>query len=264
MGMTVCSLASGSSGNATLVGAGGARVLVDAGVSCKRICQELEGLGVHPAELSGILVTHEHVDHIRGIRVLSRRFGLPVYANAGTWAAMADQLQLPAASVRVFDTAHDFYIDDIAVESFAIPHDAAEPVGYCLHSGTHKVALATDIGHMTDDIAERLLGSSLVLLESNHDVQMVLDGPYPERLKRRILGRKGHLSNLEAGQTLLRLAKSGVRHALLGHLSQHNNIPELAYQTVAASLMAGGAVLGQDLTVDMTWRDRAGALYTLR
>lgn len=264
MPFVFCPLFSGSSGNCVYLAAGNTRLLIDAGMPAKAILGALETLGVSPAELSGILITHEHSDHIRGVGPLSRKFDVPVYANLGTWTAMESKLgEVHARNQRVFRTGEDFYVRDIGVEPFSIPHDAAEPVGFSLLHQGRKVAVATDLGHIQPGWMRAVSGADLLLLESNHDPRMLENSRYPHYLKSRIRGRKGHLSNDDCGKALCDLVASGVRTCILGHLSHENNMPELAYQTVRGALAEHHIFCGQDFRLDMAWRDRMGNFYTI-
>ncbi|MHC1785548.1 MAG: MBL fold metallo-hydrolase [Christensenellales bacterium] len=265
MKLTFCSLNSGSNGNATYVAAGNTRILIDAGLSGRSIVGALETIGVLPETLSGILVTHEHIDHIKGVGALSRKYHLPVYANAATWEKMARIVGEVAAPLRrVFETDLDFYVGDLAVMPFSIPHDTVEPVAFRVYAGARSVAVATDMGHVTKRTLKHLAGTDLVLLESNHDIDMLTHNDrYPEQLKRRILGNRGHLSNLACADTLMRLYETGVSKALLGHLSQDNNTPELAMRTVSETLSHEGLRPGRDVLLEMTWRDHPSGFYTL-
>lgn len=264
MSFVFCPLFSGSSGNCLYLAAGNTRLLIDAGMPAKAILTALETLGVSPAELSGILITHEHSDHIRGVGPLSRKYDVPVYANLGTWTAMESKLgEVPSRNQRVFRTGEDFYVREIGVEPFPIPHDAAEPVGFSLLHHGRKVAVATDLGHIQQGWMRAVAGADLLLLESNHDLRMLENSRYPQYLKSRIRGRKGHLSNGDCGKALCDLVASGVRTCILGHLSQENNMPELAYQTVRDALTEQQIICGQDFRLDMAWRDRMGNFYTI-
>ncbi len=265
MNLALCSLSSGSSGNVSFVAAGNTRLLVDAGLTGRRVMELLNGIDVLPETLSGILVTHEHIDHVKGVGVLARKFRIPVYANEKTFEAMYKTVgEIPPWQRRYFDTGDDFYIGDLAVTPFGISHDAAEPVGFRLYYGGRSVALATDMGIMPKKVVQQLAGADLVLIESNHDPELLRHNPhYPERLKRRILGNKGHLSNMACAEALMTLGETGVRHALLGHLSHENNTPELAMGTVTEQLKEKGVLNGRDIHIDMTWRDRAGGMYTV-
>lgn len=261
-----CPLFSGSAGNAIYIGTENTHILVDAGLSGKRVEQALCQIGVRPDQLSAILVTHEHSDHIRGIGVLARRHRLPVYANEGTWAAMEGMLgEVPASQRRVFYNERDFYIGPIGVEPYCIPHDAADPVGYCFYMGEKKISIATDLGHTKPEILDRIAESDILLLEANHDVDMLERcARYPASLKRRIRGRRGHLSNEQCAQALLTLVERGVGCAVLGHLSDQSNTPELAYGSVTAYLTQNGVHPGRDIQIGMAWRDHAGDLLNIR
>lgn len=264
MEIRFCSLFSGSSGNAQYIGCGDTHLLVDAGVSGARVSAELAKIGLSCKQLSGILVTHEHSDHIAGVGVLSRRFDLPVYASQGTWAAMAGKLgSIAPHNVRPFDAMQDFYLGELNVMPFQIPHDAADPVGFSFTSGAVKVSIATDLGCVKESWMRFVEGSDLVLLEANHDVEMLKAGPYPYDLKQRILGKRGHLSNEDCALALVELAGRGVRQVLLGHLSRENNFPELAYETVALGLRQAGIAPGADLLLNMAYRDRMSGLFAV-
>lgn len=227
-----CSLFSGSSGNSIYIDVSGTKILFDAGLSGVKIEKALGTIGVTADELSAVFVSHEHIDHVRGVGVLSRRYNLPVYANEKTWLAMESLVgKVGAANICYFKTGEELRIGEANVRAFSTPHDAAESVGFCVSDGDKRVAIATDIGHMTDGILNCLMGCELVLLESNHDLRMLEVGSYPYPLKRRIKGDFGHLSNDAAGEVAVRLAKSGTKRLFLGHLSQENNYPELAYIT---------------------------------
>ena len=258
-------LFSGSNGNSILVEMDDACILIDAGVSGSRIVHALESLGVAPGMISGILITHEHSDHVQGACILSRKYDIPLYATRGTWAAMAGRMgRLSPSNVRELRALQDFYIGRISVLPFPLPHDAAEPVGYSVACGGRRVAVATDIGHVKGDWLEAVSGCDLVLLESNHDVNMLKAGRYPYELKRRILGNYGHLSNDAAAGVAVKLAKSGVGHIVLGHLSGENNFPELALRTVHDALLAEGFSPGVDIGLDVAKRNEPNGAYTLR
>lgn len=257
-------LFSGSSGNSVYVRLGETRLLVDAGVSASRVTGALEALGVSPDSLDAILVTHEHTDHAQGVGVLSRRYHLPVYATQGTWNGMCAKIgRVAPENRRVVTDDHDFFIGCASVTPFVIPHDAAEPVGYAFAAPGFRVAVATDLGHLSEDWLRPLYGSDVVLLEANHDPDMLAAGRYPYELKRRIRGQFGHLANEQAGEAALRLVKEGVRQIILGHLSAENNFPELAWRTVADALDAAGIAPGEDVGLTVARRDGAEAVYHL-
>ena len=244
MELTFCPLFSGSSGNALYVGCDKTKLLIDAGMSGAKIASELSRIGVHPSELDALLITHEHADHIAGVGVMSRKYGLPVYANEDTWAAMERKVGAIAPENRCyFTTGEDFYLGDFSILPFGTSHDAADPVGFALEAGRMRVAIATDLGSLKESWLSHLRGCDLVLLESNHDVAMLQAGGYPYELKRRILGPHGHLSNDDAGLAAVDLAKSGTRCLVLGHLSGENNTPDLALQSVTSTLESSGVRL---------------------
>ncbi len=264
MQMRFSPLFSGSNGNAIYVEMGDARVLIDAGVSGTRVVNALKTQGVTPEMLDGILITHEHSDHVQGAGILSRKYDIPLYATRGTWAAMADKLgRVSPSNVREVRALEDFYIGRLSVMPFRLPHDAAEPVGYCMSTFGRRVAVATDIGHLKGEWLEAVTKCDLVLLESNHDVGMLKAGRYPYELKRRILGSHGHLSNEDAARAAVKLAESGVGHIVLGHLSGENNFPELALRTVHDALEAEGIRPGVDIGLDVARRNEPNGVYTL-
>lgn len=262
MNFKVCSLFSGSSGNSTYIGTEKTHILVDAGLPGKSIISALRHIGIDSRELKGILITHEHSDHIKGAGVLSRMLNIPIYANEETWNAMQDKIgQVAPYNRRIFYNNMDFYIDDVNIQPYKIPHDAADPVGFSLYYQNRKVSIITDLGHTNNKLIKTVMDSDLVILEANHDTDMLMAGPYPMHLKKRIQGRKGHLSNKDSGLALLEMIKGRVTHVLLAHLSRENNYPQLAYQTVTDILVSNGVQPGKDIQVDMTYRDRASNLY---
>lgn len=262
--MRLCSLYSGSSGNSIFVASDSTKILSDAGLSAKKIIEALCSIGEKPGELNGILVSHEHIDHIRGAGILSRKFNLPIYASEGTWQAMGEMIgPVMEYNRRVFSSYEPFMIGDIEVRPFPIPHDANEPVGYSYSNNGKKVTIATDIGHISIELLHYLEDSDLLLLESNHDLEMLKVGPYPWNLKQRIAGDNGHLSNEAAGKVIAYMAEKGTKRFLLGHLSKENNFPELAYQTVCNALCEKCLHAGTDVMVDVALRDRVGKVIEL-
>lgn len=266
MEMIFCPLYSGSSGNALFVQYGETRLLIDAGKSGKMIADALRYIGVDPASLNGILITHEHSDHIQGAGVISRKYNLPIYATQGTWQAMESKIgKISEGMRRTFDKTQDFYLGQIGVVPFAIPHDAADPVGFRLYGGGASIATATDLGYFPARVKDAIAGSDLVLLESNHDPDMLRNNEhYSALLKKRILSNKGHLSNQACAEALVALVNTGVKNVILGHLSGENNKPELALSTSENMAELEGIRLGIDLHLDLAWRDRVGGVYTLR
>ena len=257
-------LFSGSSGNATYVGCDDAQILVDAGVSGTRVSQELARIGVDPAKLDAILVTHEHADHIKGIGILSRKYDLPVFATPGTWAGMAPKIGPVAENNRIFiEREQDFFIGSINVTPFPTPHDAAEPVGFTFELGGAKLAIATDLGCPRDSWLKYVMGADAVLLESNYDQDMLETGRYPYDLKKRIASRHGHLSNDDAGKVAIDLIRSGARQIILGHLSKENNFPELAMRSCEYALEQAGLSPHIDALLAVASRDGNSGMFSV-
>lgn len=253
-------LASGSSGNSILVSTGQHRLLVDAGLSGKGISELLCQVGVGGDQIDAILITHEHIDHIKGAGILSRRYNIPIYANERTWAAAEACIgKLGAANRKVFSSP--FSLGTMDIQPFAIPHDAADPVGYVIRAGKEQMAVATDMGHITEEVLQALKGVPHIVLESNHDLEMLKFGPYPWPLKQRIMGPHGHLSNDDCGACVVRLAEACTPCIYLAHLSKDNNVPELAYLTVKNTVEESGLRLNCDVRLELTYRDRATQLF---
>lgn len=232
-----CSLYSGSTGNSSLVQTNNTKILIDAGESAKKISEALASLNIEPTQIDGILITHEHSDHIKGLGTFSKKYNVPVYANIETWNAMSKQKEkLNNENIKYF-TFDKFRIGDLSILPFSIPHDAANPCGFNIFYNDKKISVATDIGHMTKDIVNNLCNSSFILLEANYDPNILKCSSYPYSLKQRISGPNGHLSNDAAGETISYLAKHGLNTVMLGHLSKENNFPELAYKTVVEQLI---------------------------
>ena len=259
-----CSLFSGSSGNAIFLRVDDTRILIDAGISARRITNALAEIGEDASQLNSIIVTHEHSDHSCGLGVMSRRFRLPIFANAKTWAVMSGlACEISSENVRLFENDTDFEIDGIVIRSFAIPHDAADPVGFNMFAHDRKITVATDIGHINMALLENFTGSDIILIESNHDVEMLRVGRYPWYLKQRILSDSGHLSNEMAGKVVCYLAEKGTQRFVLGHLSKENNFPELAYQTVSSELLLKEITPGKDIELFVALRDKVGLVHEL-
>jgi phosphoribosyl 1,2-cyclic phosphodiesterase len=229
------SLVSGSSGNCSLISDGKTTLLVDCGLSAKKLEEALLKAKVNPNDITAMLITHEHSDHIKGAGVVSRKYNLPVYATLKTHEYM-DLGKIDNRNIKYINPDVDFEIGTIGVRPFSIPHDAADPVGYNFFTGNKKLSLATDIGIMNDNVLEHISGSLAVLLESNHDVDMLRSGPYPLSLKHRILSCDGHLSNADCAKTLAHLASCGLRCAVLAHISEHNNTPLMARACAVSEL----------------------------
>lgn len=241
MPVTVTILGSGSSGNCTYLETGDTRILVDAGFSGRQIRQKLAGIGRTPETLTGILVTHEHSDHVNGLAALGGKTGIPVYANRLTRDAVQHSLEANL-NWRIFETGTSFDIGDVGIDAFSIPHDAQDPVGFLLRTNAGNVGFLTDLGHVTRLVIERVRPSHVLVLESNHDVKLLQDDVRrPWSLKQRILSRHGHLSNEAAADAARDILHADLRHLYLGHLSRDCNRPELAFETMTRRLQELGA-----------------------
>lgn len=258
-----CSLSSGSSGNCQYVEAGGTRILVDSGFSGRRIEGLLSEIGVGPDTIDYILVTHEHIDHVKGAGVMSRRYDIPIVANKGTWEGMEKLVgKIDDKNRRIITTNVDFELRDMGIKAFDIFHDAQEPVGYNIFYKNKKISIITDTGRVNKEIEDNLRGSDLYLLESNHDTEMLMNGSYPYYLKERIKGELGHLSNEDAGGILKNILNEKREKVLLGHLSRDNNNPHLAKLTIAQDLESSGMDMNS-VELDLTHRDRPSKIYNL-
>ncbi len=237
--MKVCVLASGSSGNATLVATSRTRILIDAGLSFRELSNRLRAIGEDPREISAVLVTHEHNDHISGLPVLAKMLKVPIYLTSLTAPAIAWNEVTPR--VETFQAGCRFTVGDIEVDSFTIPHDSTDPVAYVFRAEGLKVAVVTDLGYIPESVKYQLRSAQLLVLESNHDLEMLKVGPYPWLVKQRVMGRKGHLSNDDVSQFIRQDLDPETSTLVLAHLSQTNNHPELV------RLVAGQALAGRSL-----------------
>jgi len=234
MGVLVSVLASGSRGNSAIVESSSTRILVDAGVSCREIFKRMKAVGDDPHSLSAILVTHEHTDHVYGLLVLARKLGIPVFMTGATHQAWERSIRDATGEppdiepVEFFASGRCFQIGDIAVTSFTIPHDAADPVGFTFRAEGVKIALATDLGYIPASVCDQLRGCDVLMLESNHDVEMLRTGPYPWSVKQRVMSRVGHLSNEALANFFATDYDGNASYIVLAHLSEQNNHPELA------------------------------------
>lgn len=266
MDMYFCPLYSGSSGNALFCQYGDTRLLIDAGRAGKQIEEAMASVGIAPETLSGLLITHEHSDHIQGAGVMARRYHLPVYATQETWRAMQGKIgKIPGDLIRTVQSGKSFWLGEIGVEPFSIPHDAADPVGYRLWGGNISLSTATDLGEFTENVYSSIAGSTLVLLESNHDPDLLRANPrYSPVLKARILGDHGHLSNEACARALLRLVAAGTKHVVLGHLSGENNTPALARKVSETALMREDIRPGEDIRLQVALRDEVSSIFQLK
>ena len=240
--MELIVFASGSTGNCCLIRRGGTGVLVDAGISARRIRASLAEAGVSPGELSAILITHEHSDHIKGLSVLLRSAPVPVYAPEAAAACLRRTVEGAQRLVRSIEAEAPLAVGPFEIVAFPTPHDTPQSVGYRVTADGRSVAVATDTGCVTETMLRHLRGADVALIEANHDVVMLRDGSYPPYLKRRILSSRGHLSNDDCARLAAELAASGTRRIVLGHLSRENNLPAVAERTVCRALEGSGAV----------------------
>jgi phosphoribosyl 1,2-cyclic phosphodiesterase len=265
MGLRFSILASGSTGNAMVVANDEVKVLIDAGLSAKRIEQLLQEREVTAKDFDAILVTHEHSDHIKGLGAVARKYDLPIYANEKTWEALNQQIGAIAEDKQhILDTGAMMEIGSMQIESYGISHDAAEPVGYCFYDGEEKLSLATDLGYMSGKVKEQIQDSDVLILESNHDIELLRMGKYPWNIKRRILGDMGHLSNVAAGEGLSEVLSSRTKRVYLAHLSRDHNMMDLARMTVGNIMQDNGIDCAEErVSLKDTYYDRATPWDTL-
>ena len=263
--MIFCSLYSGSSGNSIFVSSGKTNILIDAGLPGKKIDEALKSIDKNPSSIDGIFVTHEHSDHIKGVGILSRKYDIPIYANDKTWSAMESSLgKIKEHNIKIMDRRSVVHIGDLDVKSFVTPHDAIAPVGYTITNKNKKVSIATDFGVFTREIYDNIKESDVILLESNHDVNMLQVGIYPYYLKQRILGQKGHLSNDNAGRLLGEILHDDMKAVMLGHLSKENNYEALALATVCAEITMGdNPYKAEDFPIQIAKRDEPSQLIAV-
>ncbi len=265
--MRFLSIASGSSGNCTYVGTERTHVLVDAGVSGKKIEEGLKKADLCSKDLDAVLVTHEHGDHIKSLGMLMRKYKIPIYTTGGTADALLRSGclgNIPEGLIHEIREDEPFEIEDLRVRAFTVPHDAAQPVGYRLESGNQSVGIVTDLGKYGKYIIDNLQKLDILLLEANHDVRMLQVGKYPYILKQRILGDRGHLSNEDAGKMLCSLLHDDLKAVFLGHLSKENNYAELAYETVCSEIAMGDNPYGaRDFNISVADREGPSELVTL-
>lgn len=265
--MRLCSIASGSSGNCIMVGADNCHLIIDAGISGKRIEQGLNSLGHKTSEMQGVLVTHEHIDHISGLGVIARRYGLPIYTTEGTKQAILSTKavgKIDESLFHVITPDQEFTVGELEIEPVRISHDAADPVAYIVKKDGRSAGVITDLGKYDDYIIDKMQGLDVLLLEANHDVNMLQMGPYPYPLKQRILGDRGHLSNELSGQLLGKILHDKFQEVVLGHLSKENNYAELAYETVRLEVTMGdNPYKGNDFPIHVANRDCVSELITV-
>ena len=257
MGLQVCVLASGSSGNSIYIGNDNTRILIDVGISCSGVLTRLAEIGVEPASLHAVCITHEHDDHYRGLRVLHRRFGTPLFGNAGTVEAIQRNVNHRELPWNLFTTGHTFTIGTLEIHPFRVPHDSYDPVAFVVSEADTRIGVCTDLGIATDLVRSRLRDCDALVLETNHDEEMLLASNRPWSLKQRIRSHKGHLSNEMAGALLSELASERLRNVFLAHVSRDCNRLPLAMHTVRRHLARVGR---SDILLHPTYPDRVSAL----
>lgn len=264
MTLKFCSFASGSSGNCYLVKNDDAAILIDSGISGKKIFDGLEATGTPREMVRAVLVTHEHTDHIRSLHTVAKKLpGVRIYANEGTWNNVKHHIS--EAQREYFRTGEEFSVEGLAVRSFPVSHDAADPVGFSVCFGNKQISICTDCGCISEEIFNEISDADLLLLEANHEKEMLLFGKYPYVLKKRILGDHGHLSNVTCGECLCRIVEDNPKNrvVLLGHMSRENNTPEVAMQAVKNTLEEQNIFIGGGLRIDVILRDCMSGVYEL-
>lgn len=258
MDFKLCPIASGSSGNCTFLQAGNKMFLIDIGISGKRAVLGLEAINIDPNDIHGIFITHEHIDHIKGVGIFSRKYDTPIYATQKVWDEMLAENMIGAVkdhNIRPIVKEVCLQLDELSIFPYTIYHDAVDPVGYAFEYKNKKITIATDIGVIDERIREKLRGSHGILLEFNHDVHMLEAGAYPYYLKKRILSDVGHLNNEAAAEVLRDIYHDEMQWAILGHLSKDNNVPDLAYLTAKMALEEKDIIVDRDIKVSVAKRD---------
>ncbi len=263
----LCPIASGSSGNCTFIEAGDTRLLVDAGISGKKVIEGLTTIDIDPSTINAIFITHEHIDHIKGVGIYSRKFNVPIYTTHKTWDKMIDDKslgKLKEENIFRIEKNAPMNIGELTITPYPIPHDAVDPVGYKFDYNGKRIIVTTDLGEIDDEMMENLKGVNGILLEFNHDINMLKAGGYPYALKQRILGRNGHLNNDDAARVLANIYHKDLNWAVLGHLSQDNNVPELAYLTAVQALKEKNIEIGEDIEVYVAKRHEVSKMFEVK
>lgn len=246
--MEFVALSSGSKGNCTYIGTENTKILIDVGMSGKAVINNLETSDINPEEISAIFITHEHTDHIKGAGIFSRKFDVPIYATEKTWSQMLPKIgKISQSNQQIIYRNESCLINELSITPFSIPHDAIDTVGYCVMREDEKITVVTDLGHIPNKIIPYLLNCDIILIEANHDEYMLLNGSYPYDLKKRILSDNGHLSNVATGEFLSKIISKRLKYIFLGHLSDDNNTPQKAYDTVERILLENGINIDDDL-----------------
>ncbi|NMB10260.1 MAG: MBL fold metallo-hydrolase [Tissierellia bacterium] len=264
MKMKFCSLSSGSSGNCVYMETENTRVLIDAGFSGKKVEELLKNIDVDPKTLDGILVTHEHTDHIKGVGILSRRYNLPIMANYGTWMGMDKKIgKIKDENILIFKNDYDFEFRDLEIHPISTYHDSECSCGYIVGNSNKKITVMTDTGYVSQNMKDKIKGSDILYVEANHDVDMLKNGIYPYHLKQRVLSTKGHLSNIDSAMMLGEVLKANEEKVILAHLSQENNTPKMAFETIKFYLEKLGLDTEKEIDLSVAPRHMASKIITL-
>lgn len=259
-----CSLYSGSSGNSFFIQSENTNILIDVGVSCKKIETALKNdFNLSLNDIDAIFVTHEHVDHTKSLDLISSKYNLPVFASRGTWNALKEKItKISNDNKRTFEIDKSFEFKDLRIFPFSTPHDAAEPCGFNIYKDNSKISIATDLGYIDDKLFNNLKESSFLMLESNYEPNILRLSSYPYKLKQRISSKNGHLSNNDASETISKLVNFGLKDVLLIHLSKENNVPELAYETVLEKLKCTNCSL-DNISLNVAPRDNPSKVFNI-
>lgn len=261
--MKFCSLYSGSTGNSLYVQSNSTKILVDAGVSAKKITEGLSAIGVDIKEINAIIVTHEHIDHIRSIGTLWDKYKIPIYANLGTWNGIDNEKTVKSINEKnYFKIGEKFEIGDLEINPFSTSHDAMDSCGFTIENDGKKISIATDLGEMTKEVMDNLKSSRFALIEANYEPEVLKFCSYPYAVKSRIAGNKGHLSNIEAGKTISKLVEYGLENVMLGHLSKESNFPELAKKTVLNEMLQNG-IKEKEIELSVASREMPGKVVNI-
>ncbi len=264
--MKICSIASSSNGNCIYVGSADTHLLIDSGISGKRLKAGLDMIGLDPNKINGILITHEHSDHIKGLGVVSRKYNIPIYTSELTWSKITSSGLTGVIDEKLFHKIipdHEFTINDLVIHPFSISHDAVQPVCYTFTRDKKKISIVTDLGCYDSYITEKLKNSNILFIEANHDIDMLKNGDYPYYLKKRILSDKGHLSNEMSGKLISELYHENLQYVILAHLSRENNNPDTAHKTVRDELTASDRICIHDIQLIVSEKDEITGMITI-
>lgn len=263
--MKTISLASGSKGNCIYIESKNAKILIDLGLTVTAVCEKLQQISVDPKDITAIFITHEHIDHCLGVGAFARKYKTKIYVHTSGYPYIIKKIGKIAPEQVVTFVNSEFFVEDLTITPFVLPHDSNFCVGYSFVCGSNKISVATDLGFMSEKTLNYLKKSDVLFIESNHDEKMLLNNPkYSASLKTRILSNRGHLSNVACGKALVELVKSGVKQVVLSHLSEENNTPSLAYNTVKKVLANSGIIEGENVFVDVATQGKIGTLFEIK